>query len=78
MYEKDSFSLVYFGVLAHHSYAAEWSRLKAFIILLVATVLMSLVAEVIVDNIQSILGSSGVSEVEILNFFLNKFTLLFF
>ncbi|XP_065835575.1 uncharacterized protein [Oscarella lobularis] len=47
---------------AHHSYAAEWSRLKAFIILLVATVLMSLVAEVIVDNIQSILGSSGVSE----------------
>eukprot|EP00118_Oscarella_pearsei_P012354 m.90491 g.90491 ORF g.90491 m.90491 type:complete len:783 (+) comp36650_c0_seq13:547-2895(+) len=47
---------------AHHSYAAEWSRFKGFFILLCATVLMALVAEVIVDNIQSILGASTVSE----------------
>ena len=48
---------------ARHSYSAEWSRVKGFVILLIASVAMSLIAEVLTDNIEPVLKDFGVSEV---------------
>jgi calcium/proton exchanger cax len=47
---------------ARHSYLAEWSRVKGLIILLVSSIAMSLVAEVLTDNIQPVLQDFGVTE----------------
>jgi Ca2+/H+ antiporter len=49
---------------ARHSYLAEWSRVKGLIILLVSSIAMSLVAEVLTDNIQPVLQDFGVTEVK--------------
>ncbi|XP_070555360.1 uncharacterized protein [Ptychodera flava] len=46
---------------SHHHGVAHWSRLKSFIILMVSTILMSLCAELVTDNIQEILVNSKVS-----------------
>ena len=54
---------LFFASTGHRSYAAEWSRLKGFIILLIASAAMSLIAEVIADNIQPVLRNFHVSEV---------------
>ncbi|CAH1246765.1 Hypp7776 [Branchiostoma lanceolatum] len=45
-----------------HSTIAHWSRLKGVTILLVATVLMSLCADLVTENMQPILTGSGVSQ----------------
>eukprot|EP00058_Branchiostoma_floridae_P028274 XP_002613765.1 hypothetical protein BRAFLDRAFT_84521 [Branchiostoma floridae] len=46
-----------------HSTIAHWSRLKGVTILLVGTVLMSLCADLVTENMQPILTGSGVSQV---------------
>ncbi|XP_077994759.1 uncharacterized protein LOC144448402 [Glandiceps talaboti] len=46
----------------HDHGTAHWSRLKSFIILLVSTILMSLCAELVTENISPILEKSHVSE----------------
>lgn len=43
--------------------APHWSRTQASLVLVVATVLMGLVAEVVVDNIKEVIEGSGVSQV---------------
>lgn len=45
------------------THGAQWSRLMSFTILVVATALMGLVAEVLVNSVEPILTASGISEV---------------
>ena len=44
-----------------HGHGAQWSRLKGFLILLIATVLMSLLADQVTEHISAVLNSSGIS-----------------
>ena len=50
--------------VAGHAHTAHWGRVKSLLILFVATVLMSLCAEVITSNIQPLL-ESGLSVVSL-------------
>eukprot|EP00117_Sycon_ciliatum_P035416 scpid30741/ scgid26858/ Low affinity vacuolar monovalent cation/H(+) antiporter; Vacuolar Na(+)/H(+) exchanger len=44
-----------------HGHGAQWSRLKGLVILLVATVLMSLLADQVTEHINAVLNNSGIS-----------------
>lgn len=62
-YYINGINSMHFSSLGHRHGTASWSRLKSILILLISAILIALCADIITNNLQSFLESSGISEV---------------